>query len=112
MSKHELVVSPVAQDAIAVLGQRVKIARTDRGWTLADLASRSLTSVPTVRKVEAGASGTAIGTVFHIAFLLGVPLFGIEDPAELARLRRQGEDTLALLPARVRSRVVEVDDNF
>jgi transcriptional regulator with XRE-family HTH domain len=111
VAKHEFVISPVARDALIVLGQRIKIARIQRGWTVADVARRSLTSVPTVRKIEAGAPGTAIGTAFHMAFLLAVPLFGIEDPAELARLRRQGEDTLALLPARVRG-TEDLDDDF
>lgn len=112
MAKREFVVSPVARDALVVLGQRVKIARIERSWTVADVASRSLTSTPTIRNIEAGEPGTAIGTVFQVAYLVGVPLFGIEDPAEIARLRRQGEDTLALLPARVRSRDVEIDDDF
>jgi len=112
MAKHELTISPVARDAITVLGQRVKIARIQRGWTIADVSTRSLTSAPTIRNIEAGATGTAIGTAFHVAFLLGVPLFGIEDAAELARLRRQGEDTLALLPARVRPSRDDIDDNF
>lgn len=42
-----------------------------------------------------------IGTVFNAAFLLGVNLFGL-DPQALAEARRRGEDTLALLPSRVR----------
>lgn len=112
MTKHVLSVSPIARDAIAVLGDRIKIARIRRGWTVNDVAARSFISAPTVRKVEGGALGTSIGTVFHLASLLNVPIFGIEDPAELARLRRQGEDTLALLPARVRRDSEPVDDDF
>lgn len=112
MAKRTLTVSPIARDAIITLGQRIKIARIQRGWTIGDVADRSFVSEPTVRKVEAGALGTSIGTVFHLAYLLSVPIFGIEDPAELARLRRQGEDTLALLPARVRSDSGPVDDDF
>lgn len=95
------------------LGQRIKIARIERGWTVADLASRGLTSAPTIRKIEAGSTGTSIGTVFQVAYLLGVALFGIDDPAELARLRRQGADTLALLPSRVRAPgEKDFDDDF
>jgi transcriptional regulator with XRE-family HTH domain len=112
MAKHEVAISPVARDAIITLGQRIKVARIQRGWTIADLAARSLISAPTIRNMEAGATGTAVGTVFHVAFLVGMPVFGIDDPAELARLRREGEDTLALLPARVRTSRDDVDDNF
>lgn len=112
MAKREIIVSAPARDAIEVLGQRIKIARIQRGWTLADVASRALTSVPTVRNVEAGSPATAIGTFVQMAYLLGVPLFGIDDPAELARLRRRGDETLALLPARVRTRPEDFDDDF
>ena len=113
MSKHEIVISRVARDALAVLGQQIHIARANRGWTISDLAQRGLVSAPTVRKVEAGSPGTAIGTTFHLAYLVGVPIFGIEDPVELARLRRQGEDTLSLIPSRIRPpREDAVDDNF
>lgn len=95
--------SPTARDGLKVLGQQIRIARTERRWTLNDLATRALISVPTLRAIEDGASGTAVGSVFHVASLVGIPIFGIEDRAELARRRRHGEDTLALLPERVRT---------
>lgn len=103
MAKREIVMSPAARDALIVLGQQIRIARTQRRWTLNDLATRALISVPTLRAIEDGAPGTAVGTVFHVADLAGVPIFGIDDRAELARRRRQGEDILALLPERVRT---------
>jgi hypothetical protein len=44
--------------------------------------------------------------VFNAAFVIGVNLFGLEG-ADLARARRQGEEILALLPARVRKPVMK-----
>ncbi len=41
----------------------------------------------------------AIGTVFSAATVLGVPLFGADDD-ELARMRRRGEERIALIPSR------------
>ena len=43
--------------------------------------------------------------------MLALPLFGAER-SELAELAARGEKELALLPRRVRRRVVTVDDNF
>lgn len=92
---------PAARDALAVLGTQIRLARRDRGWTAAELASRLGVSPPTVHAIESGAPGTAIGTVFNAALLVGVPLFGVDDWAELARMRRRGEERLALIPSRV-----------
>ncbi|WP_202977849.1 hypothetical protein [Nocardioides daphniae] len=62
--------------------------------------------------MEAGKPSTAIGTVFNACVLLHVPLFGVEDKAELARMRLRGEERIALLTRRVRPKTVEVDDDF
>lgn len=91
----------MARDAARVLGQQIRFARQARGWTASELAAKCGISPKTLSAVEAGAPGTAIGTVLDVAVTVGVPLFGIEDPAELARMRRRGEERLALIPSRV-----------
>ncbi|MFE3545409.1 helix-turn-helix transcriptional regulator [Nocardia sp. NPDC059177] len=111
--KRRVVHRPVVTDALVVLGQLVRQARATRGWTAEELARRADVSPATISKIEAGAAGTAVGTVFNVADLVGVPIFGIGDRAELARRRRLGEETLALLPARVyHPRTSEPDDDF
>lgn len=112
MAKRETVLAPIVRDALAVLGAQIAIARTERGWTQAELAARAGISHITTSRIEAGNAGTAVGTVFQVAHLVGVPIFGIEDRGELARLRRQGEETLSLIPARVRTRKSALDGNF
>lgn len=103
-----------AADAAAVLGQQIKAARVERGWTAHELAARIGVDRRTVAAIEAGDPGTSLGNVLNAADIVGVPLFGAEDRAELARLRREGRERLALLPTRVdkpRNRV-EPDDDF
>jgi transcriptional regulator with XRE-family HTH domain len=112
MAKREAVLAPIVRDALSVLGNQITIARTERGWTQAELARRAGISHITTTRIESGNPGTAIGTVFQVAHLVGVPIFGIEDRGELARLRRLGEETLSLIPSRVRARKSTLDGNF
>jgi len=93
---------PHVRDALIVWGQLIRQGRLERGWSVAELAARANVSDRTVAAAEAGSQGTAVGTMVDLADLVGVPLFGIEDRAELAQRRRRGEDLIALLPQRVR----------
>lgn len=103
-----------AADAAAVLGQQIKAARFARKWTATELADRLGVDRRTVAAIEAGDPAVSIGNVFNAADILRVPLFGAEDRAELARLRREGGDRLALLPTRVDAprKKAEPDDDF
>ncbi|HEY0905416.1 MAG TPA: helix-turn-helix transcriptional regulator [Marmoricola sp.] len=97
-----------------MLGQQIKAGRIARKWTAAELAERIGVDRRTVAAIEAGDPGVSLGNALNAADILGVPLFGAEDRAELARLRREGRDRLALLPTRVdkpRKRP-EPDDDF
>jgi transcriptional regulator with XRE-family HTH domain len=100
MARRTITLSRPSADALAVLGQQLHQARLERGWTVIDTAGRLGVDPRTVRAIEQGSPTVTIGTVFNAAFLLGVNLFGL-DPVALAAARRRGEDTLALLPARV-----------
>lgn len=100
MARREVSVMPAAADALSVLGAQIRERRHGRRWTAQDLAARVGVSAKTILAVEAGSPGTAVGTVLNAAVMVGVPLFGAQDRAELARLRRRGEEKLALLPTR------------
>lgn len=110
MSKRAMSLRAEAADAVAVLGVQIRTARHEHGWTAANLAAAIGVSERTVLALESGAGGTAIGTVFNAAAVLGVPLFGVEDQAELARIRRRGEERLALIGQRVRVPELNGDD--
>ncbi len=113
MARQKVVPTPLARDAVVVLGQQIRVGRHSRGWTASQLAARLGVSQATVLSIESGAPGTAIGTVFNAAALVGVPLFGVEDKAELARMRHRGEERLALMPKRVHyPETKDNDDDF
>ncbi|MDF2047023.1 helix-turn-helix transcriptional regulator [Microbacterium sp. Kw_RZR3] len=113
MAKRTVPLRPHVRDALAVWGQVIRQGRIDRGWSLAELAARANVSDRTVAAAEAGSPGTAVGTMVDLADLVGIPLFGLEDRAEIALRRRRGEEMLALLPQRVRRPLNEVaDDDF
>lgn len=112
MPKRRILPLPTARDALTVLGSLIRQRRVERGWTRAELARRLGLSVPTVTSIERGEPQVAIGSVFNAAELVGVELFGVEGE-ELARLRSQRQQVLALLPERVvMAREDEPDDDF
>lgn len=114
MARKAISIRNQASDALAILGLQIRTARHERNWTSAELAARAGISPRTMLAIEAGAPGCAIGNVFNAAVLVGVPLFGVEDRWEMARLRRRGEERLALLPTRVYHPRGDatIDDNF
>ena len=102
--------SPQTRDAVALLGLEIARARRARRWTIAELAERAGVSDATVRSAEKGSLTVAIGTFFEIAAILGVDL--LAPPETLGELLDRSRDRLALLPSRVRTAVVDVDDDF
>lgn len=110
MAKRQVIPQPQTLDAARTLGAQIRMARHERGWTAADLAARIGVSARTIQALEAGSPSTAIGTVFNAAVMVGVPLFGVEDSYELARMRRRGEERLALIGHRVRPPKVDEAD--
>lgn len=113
MAKRSVPLRPHIQDSLKVWGQLIRRGRLEQGWTAKDLAARANVSEQTVLSAEAGNRGTAVGTMTDLADLVGVPIFGIEDRAELAIRRQRGEELLALLPQRVRQpKSGRTDDDF
>jgi hypothetical protein len=77
---------------------------------MADLAERADVTDRTVRKVEGGDVGVAIGTVFDCAALVGVPLF-YDDERRLASEAER--ERAAVIGRRVRpSAEPEIDLDF
>ena|SRR5665811_1113989 len=103
-----------AADAAAVLGHQIRAARIARKWSAAELAARISVDRRTIAAIEKGDPAVSVGNALNAADILGVPLFGAEDSAQLARLRREGRERLALLPTRVDTprKKVEADDDF
>ena len=103
--------SRYAIEAAQLLGAQIQVARRDRQWPQKELASRAGITTPTLSKIEKGDLGVAIGSVFEVAWLVGVPLFH-EDPARLTLDRDRTVARSALLPQRVRTPRREIFEDF
>ena len=71
-----------AAERVTQLGQRIRIARIRRGWSVADLASKSGINRNTLTAVELGKPGTAVGVCFTVLWALGLDksLDAVADP--------------------------------
>ena len=99
------------RDAAELLGKLIRLGRKERKMTEEDLAGRAGISRRTLQKIERGDLKCEIGLFFEVATIVGVKLFGIEDPATVSMHIDRVNDKLALLPQRVRSDM-KVDDEF
>jgi ribosome-binding protein aMBF1 (putative translation factor) len=105
-------IAPVAatEDALARLGKHITTARMRREWRQEDLARKAGIHPNTLRKVESGAPGTAIGAYAAALWALGL----LEHLSEVARPDRDREgETLATARLGERARAgTMLDDNF
>ncbi|MGV3734098.1 MAG: helix-turn-helix domain-containing protein [Microcella sp.] len=106
----ERVMSAATRETLRALGQLVAAQRRSRRWKAADLAERAGISVPTLSKIEKGEPGVAIGSVFEVAHLVGIPLLTLDDSADI--VRESIAARLAIVPQRVRDSEAAIDDNF
>ena len=67
---------------IAQLGQRIRVARIRRGWSVADLAAKAGINRNTLTALEQGRPGTAIGVCIAVLWALGLDktLDAVADP--------------------------------
>lgn len=98
-------------DAARVLGQQIAITRRTQRRSAEEVAERAGITRVTLRRVERGDPAVSIGIVFEVASVLGVPLFGVKG-RDLADLAARGERELALLPSRINTVTLDVDDDF
>ena len=69
-------------ERVAQLGQRIRVARIRRGWSVVDLASKAGINRNTLTALELGKPGTAIGVCFTVLWALGLEksLDAVADP--------------------------------
>lgn len=111
--KKPPLLSPQSREALAFFATLLETARHERRMSQAELAERAGISRATVQAALKGEPQVAIGTVFEVAALLGVPLFNVE-PGErcLEEYRGLLEARLALLPKHVHPPKAGIDDDF
>lgn len=61
-----------AAEQVVQLGQRIRIARIRRGWSVADLASKAGINRNTLTALELGRPGTGIGVFITVVWALGL----------------------------------------
>jgi len=98
--------TPVKARLIA-LGELIRAARRERGFTQAQLAERAGTSRPTINRIESGRSNAAWGTVMTLCWLLDIP----SDPDSLTLEKQIRFTVVNATRQRVRTKK-QLDDNF
>ncbi len=102
--------SRYGREAVAVLGQRIRINRIERKLAVHELAERVGISRDLMHRIERGDARCGIGFVFEAAAVVGVPLFE-EDRGKLTWRLNEHDEKLRLLPKAIhKSRTVVKDD--
>jgi DNA-binding XRE family transcriptional regulator len=68
-------------ERVAQLGQRIRVARIRRGWSVAILAGKAGVNRNTLTALELGKPGTAVGLCFTVLWVLGLDK-SLEDVAD------------------------------
>ncbi len=98
-------------EALELLAQTIRAGRIDRKITTREMAVRAGISRSLLQRIEEGDPSCAIGPVFEVAVIAGVPLFGGE-PDRLEMQRSALTEKLSLLPQRVRKPRRVIKDDF
>ncbi|MDA8258323.1 MAG: helix-turn-helix domain-containing protein [Betaproteobacteria bacterium] len=61
-----------AAERVAKLGQRIRVARIRRGWSVADLAGKAGINRNTLTALELGKPGTSVGVCITVLWVLGL----------------------------------------
>ena len=69
-------------ERVTQLGQRIRVARIRRGWSVIDLASKAGVNRNTLTALELGKPGTAVGVCVTVLWALGLDktLDAVADP--------------------------------
>ena len=98
-------------EALELFGNIIRESRISVNLTTATLAQRAGISRALLQRIEKGDPGCAIGAVFEVATIVGIPLFEADAKTLAMRLRHSSEKQ-ALLPKSVRLTNRIVKDDF
>ena len=105
-------ISRYARETLTLLGQNIRLVRLEKRIKAADLAERAGISRGLLHRIEKGDPSCAIGSVFEVAAVLGLPLMEPEARDLGSRIAAHYR-TLALLPRAIRDAPpTAVDDDF
>ena len=103
--------SRYSRDAVALLGQMIRLGRLNRKLTIAELAERADVSRGLIQRIERGDLGCSIGAVFEAATIVGISLFDADQPT-LTTSIAGNRQMLTLLPKSARPSRKAIDDDF
>jgi transcriptional regulator with XRE-family HTH domain len=111
MAKPSRTYSRQNLEAVELLAEMIRAGRIERKITTRDMATRAGVSRTLLQRIEEGDPSCAIGAVFEVAVIAGVPLFETE-PERLQIHRAALKDKLRLLPQRTRKPKRVIHDDF
>ncbi|MGM8228758.1 helix-turn-helix transcriptional regulator [Cellvibrio sp. ARAG 10.3] len=97
--------------ALELMGNLIREGRITAKLTTTELAERAGISRSLLQRIEKGDPGCAIGVVFEVATIIGLPLFS-EDTKSLAVRLDYSKEKQSLLPKAVRRSNRVVKDDF
>ena len=103
--------SRLSEEALALLGKQIRLARKGRRMSEKDLSERIGVARSTLQRIEKGDPVVEIGLVFEAATLTGVDLFVPEASTLVPQIGRI-DDKLALMPGSIRGTRPGFDDEF
>ena len=103
--------SRYSREAVLLMANLIRAARTEQKLTVKEVAERAGISRGLVQRIEKGDMKCEVGVVFEVATIVGVKLFGSDQKALSQHIYRS-EEKLALLPKAVRKTSRVIDDDF
>lgn len=104
-------ISRFTDTALKTLGTLIRTARRSRAYSQSRLAERVNITRQTIMAIEKGDPKVAIGTVFEVAYIVGIPLFS-NDPQQLSKWQLILTDFSGLLPKKTRQKKQKISDDF
>jgi len=98
-------------EAVEFFAEMIRAGRIERKITTRDMARRAGVSRTLLQRIEEGDPRCAIGAVFEVAVIAGVPLFET-DPDRLQAHRAALREKLSLLPQHARKSKRVIHDDF
>lgn len=98
-------------EALELFGNMIRESRIRVNLTTEALAQRAGISRALLQRIEKGDPGCAIGAVFEVATIVGIPLFEA-DAKNIAMRLQHSTEKQALLPKSVRLSHRVVKDDF
>jgi ribosome-binding protein aMBF1 (putative translation factor) len=109
--KFSVVNSRATKNTVSYLGNLIRLARKERGFSQTELAERINVSRSLIQRIELGNTKIQIGAIFEACFVLGIPLMGC-DKEHINNLSRMLSYINRLLPADIPNKNNVVNDNF